>query len=430
MATDAADEGKTMRWAILGPFLVSDESGQEVRIPGARLRILLAALLLHADQPVSVEELCDVLWDGEPPPDAARTIRVYVLRLRRALGPAGAGRVVTEAPGYLCRVGPGELDVRAFQTACGRAAVALAGGSWAAAAGSAERAMRLWRGQPLLDVPSRKLHDTHVPRLQQLWIQLLDDRCEADLALRRHGDVIPRLRDLLKRHPLYERFYAQLMIALEGSGRRAEALMVYQDARRALLAGLGAEPCAELRALHRRILDGGAVRAARVAAGNGAARSAGSAGPAASAASAVSAGPTMRAVPTVPTMPTVPNVATVPPAPAIPLESLHAIDQAVERASLTLAAFVTGRFERLWPHFSAPLADVATVEDLSCAREDLERRMGAFQRMAGRPRVRRTGQRTVVEIPLIYETARMRGRVTLDAEGKVLGLYVLRVEER
>jgi DNA-binding SARP family transcriptional activator len=428
VATDAADEGMTMRWAILGPFLVSDGSGQEVRIPGARLRTLLATLLLRANQPVSVEELCDVLWEGAPPPDAARTVRVYVLGLRRALGPAAAGRVVTEPPGYLCRVDAGELDVRAFETACGRAAVALAGGSWAAAASSAERAMRLWRGQPLADVPSRKLHDACRPRLQQLWIQVLDDRCEADLALGRHGDAITRLRELVKRHPFHERFYAQLMIALAASGRRGEALTVYQDARRVLLAGLdagpgakagakagaeagakagvqpgaeagaesgavpgtepGAEPGAELRALHRRILDGGAARAAG---GNGAARHTG---------------------------------------PAVPLDSLRAIDVAVERASLTLAAFVTGRFERLWRHFSAALADVATVEHLAGAREDLERKMGAFQRMAGMPRVRRTGQRTVVEIPLIYETARMRGRVTLDAEGKVLGLYVVPVEAR
>lgn len=175
--------------------------------------------------------------------------------------------------------------------------------------------------------------------------------------------------------------------------RRAEALAVYQDARRALLAGFGAEPGAELRELYRRILDGGA---ARVVGGNGVVR------------------------------PAAPMV----PAPIVPLDSLHAIDEAVERASLTLAAFVTGRFERLWPLFSAALADVATVEHLSGARDDLEQRMGAFQRMAGMPRVRRTGQRTVVEIPLIYEAARMRGRVTLDAEGKVLGLYVLRVEER
>ncbi|MFD0631786.1 BTAD domain-containing putative transcriptional regulator [Catenulispora yoronensis] len=265
MATDAADEGKTMHWAILGPFLVSDESGQEVRIPGSRLRTLLAALLLHANHPVSVDELCDILWDGEPPADAARTVRVYVLRLRRALGPA-ADRIVTKPPGYLCRVAVGELDTLAFETACGRAAVALAGGSWAVAASAAERAMRLWRGQPLVDVPSQRLRDACVPYLEQLRLQVLDDRCEADLALGRHGDVIPRLRELVKRHPLYEHFHAQLMLALEGSGRRAEALAVYQDARRALIAELGIEPGAELRALHRRILDGGTSKATH---GNG-----------------------------------------------------------------------------------------------------------------------------------------------------------------
>ncbi|GAA1995414.1 BTAD domain-containing putative transcriptional regulator [Catenulispora subtropica] len=385
MATDAADEGKTMHWAILGPFLVSDGSGREVRIPGSRLRTLLAALLLRANQPVSVDELCDILWDGEPPPDAARTVRVYVLRLRRALGP-DADRIVTRPPGYLCRVDLGELDTLAFETACGRAAVALAGGSWAVAASAAERAMRMWRGQPLLDVPSQRLHDACVPRLEQLRLQVLDDRCEADLALGRHGDVIPRLRELVKRHPSYERFHAQLMVALEGNGRRAEALTVYQQARQTLAAELGTEPGAELRALYRRILDGGT----RTAAGNGALRRA---------------------------------------APVVPLESLHAIDEAVERASLTLAAFVSGHFERLWSWFSAPLAEVATVEHLTGAREDLERQMGAFQQMSGMPRVRRAGLRTVVEIPLIYETARMKGRVTLDAEGKVLGLYVLKVDE-
>lgn len=76
-----------MRWGILGPLLAVDDAGDEVRLPAGRVRVLLAILLMRANHAVPLGELAEVVWDGAPPRDAARTIRVYVVRLRQALGP-------------------------------------------------------------------------------------------------------------------------------------------------------------------------------------------------------------------------------------------------------------------------------------------------------------------------------------------------------
>ncbi len=119
-------------------------------------------------------------------------------------------------------------------------------------------ALGLWRGTPLADVSSRALRDAWVPHLEQVRVQALEWRIEADLHEGRHERLIPELRELTGHHPLRERFHAQLMLALAGAGRQAEALAAYQEARRVLVGELGIEPGPELRELHERILAGDA----------------------------------------------------------------------------------------------------------------------------------------------------------------------------
>ena len=247
-----------MWFGLLGPLEVGDGPGIGVAPGGARPRILLAALLLHANTPVPAETLAEAVWNCAPPPGAVRTLRSYIRRLRQTLGAPGAERIEARRPGYLIRVARSEVDVLEFEDSCRRAAAALRAGEWAETVAAATRAVGLWRSDPLLDIPSQALHDEVVPRLEQLRLQVLEDGTEAGLRLGLHERLVPRLRVLTAEHPLRERFHAQFMLALARAGRQAEALAAYQHAYRTLADELGVEPGAELRGLQQRILAGDA----------------------------------------------------------------------------------------------------------------------------------------------------------------------------
>ena len=245
-----------MRFRLLGPMAV-DHIAPGGAVPGgARLRALLAALLLRANAPVSREVLAEAIWDGKPPAGAAVTLRTYVLRLRQALGPEAGARIEVHDPGYLIRLARSEVDVLEFEELCREAARALRAADWARASATGARAVALWRGAPLLDVPSQLLRDEFVPRLEQLLVQVREDSVEADLQSGRHAHLVAQLRELTAAYPLRERFHTQLLLALARGGRRAEALEAYQHARRVLVDQLGIEPGLELRELHERVLAG------------------------------------------------------------------------------------------------------------------------------------------------------------------------------
>jgi DNA-binding SARP family transcriptional activator len=135
-----------------------------------------------------------------------------------------------------------ELDALEFEGLCRAAGAALRASARAEAADAAERALGLWRGEPLADVPSQLLRDSAGPYLEQLRVNALEDRAEARLQLGWHEQLVPGLRELAREHPLRERFCAQLMLALYRCGRQAEALEAYRGARRALAGQLGIEP--------------------------------------------------------------------------------------------------------------------------------------------------------------------------------------------
>jgi DNA-binding SARP family transcriptional activator len=182
-----------VRIEVLGPLRVmtGDQTVHPV-LPAARLRGVLAVLLLHVNRLVPAEELADWVWEGAPPAGAViRSVRVYVGRLRRALGPEVAERIVTHDPGYRIQLSESELDVLDFEAACRRADEATHRQDWNAVSAAAGRALGLWRSAPLVDVPIQQVGDRWSPVLEQRRMQACEQRLEADLRLGRHGVLVP-----------------------------------------------------------------------------------------------------------------------------------------------------------------------------------------------------------------------------------------------
>jgi predicted ATPase/DNA-binding SARP family transcriptional activator len=240
-----------MEFGILGPLEVRAD-GRAVPLGGVKPRAVLAVLALHANRPVSAERLAVALWGEDAPPSAVKTVQVYVARLRKALD--DPDRLVTTAGGYCLRVGPGELDAERFerQVADGREALAEGRGDHAAA--ELRDALELWRGPPLAELASTPFAPAEIARLEEQHLTAVELRVDADLAAGRHAELVGELQRLKRRHPWRERLHAQLMLALYRSGRQADALEAYRDAREVLVEQLGIEPGAELHDLHEAIL--------------------------------------------------------------------------------------------------------------------------------------------------------------------------------
>ena len=243
-----------MWFGVLGPLLVRD-GDSVVGLPAGRLRVLLAALLVRAGTVVPGDVLSEVLWDGSPPGGATTTLRFHVMRLRQALGPAGA-RVVTRNPGYLLDAGDQEVDLLRFGSLIRGGGAAVRSGQWERAWELLDEGLGLWRGEPLVDVPSELLRRDHLPAMERLRLDAAEWRVDAGLQLGWHGELAAELQSLVAAHPLRERFHGQLMLALVRCGRQAEALQAYQSAREVLAQELGTEPGTELRELHQQILTG------------------------------------------------------------------------------------------------------------------------------------------------------------------------------
>jgi DNA-binding SARP family transcriptional activator/ABC-type branched-subunit amino acid transport system substrate-binding protein len=236
-----------MDYRILGPLEVSVDD-REIEIGGPKQRALLAVLLLHANEVVSPDVLIDELWGETPPPTAAKALHVHVSRLRKALA---NGALRTSGSGYVLRVEPGRLDADRFAALLGEA---QAERDPKRAADLLRRALGLWRGPALADLAYESFAQEEIARLEELRLTALEERIEADLALGRHAALVGELEALIARHPLRERFRAQLMLALYRSDRQAEALNAYQDARLALAEAVGLDPSENLKWLERRIL--------------------------------------------------------------------------------------------------------------------------------------------------------------------------------
>ncbi len=224
-----------MEFRILGPLEVV-EQGRALPLGGARQRTLLALLLTRANEVVSADRLIHELWRAEPPRTAANALQYHVSQLRKALAPSEA--IVTQEPGYVIRVGPDELDLLRFEALVEEARQAAP----ELAAQRLREGLDLWRGPALADLADESFAQGEIPRLEELRLETLERRFEADLALGRHAEIVGEVQALVLAHPLRERPRAVLMQALYGSGRQVDALEVYRQTRRLLVEELGIEP--------------------------------------------------------------------------------------------------------------------------------------------------------------------------------------------
>ncbi|WP_199926048.1 AfsR/SARP family transcriptional regulator, partial [Streptomyces sp. NRRL S-495] len=258
-----------MELRVLGPIEAEADS-RAVRLPGGRARVLLAVLAVHHGRPVTVERLTDALWGTEPPATARARVHAKVAALRRAAAerdPARTGVIRTTETGYLLCAEAVDTDLGRFERLVheGRAAAARQRADEAvdrfrvahqradAAVARFRAALALWRGPAFDGRAAEPLH-TEAERLEEDRLTVLEECLDLELARSPRPDLVAVVRTVIRAHPLRESAHRLLMLALHRSGRTAEALTAYQEARSALTAELGVEPGAALQELHRGIL--------------------------------------------------------------------------------------------------------------------------------------------------------------------------------
>jgi DNA-binding SARP family transcriptional activator len=235
-----------IEYRILGPLEVAGENGP-IALGGQKQRGLLALLLVHAGQVVASERLVTYLWGESPPKTATTSLQNLVSQLRKLLGPDA---VETRPPGYVLQVDPSRFDLARFERLCADARQAVA----EERAKLLRDALALWRGPPLADLAFETFAQNEIRRLEELRLDALESRIDADLELGGAGDLVPELESLVDRFPLRERLRGQLMLALYRAGRQADALQCYHATRRALVDELGIEPSPALQQVYTSIL--------------------------------------------------------------------------------------------------------------------------------------------------------------------------------
>jgi DNA-binding SARP family transcriptional activator/tetratricopeptide (TPR) repeat protein len=243
-----------VEFRILGSMEVLDDS-RRLDLPAGRGRALLAMLVLHAGEVVSAERLIDELWGENPPHTAGTVVHGLISRLRKLLEPGRAkgetaGVIETAGGGYRLAVVPTSVDANRFKQLLDQAGLVTGEPRATALA----EALGLWRGPALADFIYEPFAQRAIAALEELRLTAAEDRIEADLALRRHGELVAEIEGLIAEHPFRERLHAQLMLALYRSGRQADALAAFRAARKALLDELGIEPGPALRDLELAIL--------------------------------------------------------------------------------------------------------------------------------------------------------------------------------
>lgn len=239
-----------MEFLLLGS-LAARRAGTQLELGGPRQRAVLTMLLLHANEAVSVAQLTEAVWDS-PPVSPESNLRTYVAGLRKVLG----DRLITRpGHGYQLVVEPGELDLDVFDDLVRRGEEALADADVEAAVNLFGQALSTWHGLPAAELSAGPLLHAEFTRLQERRLAAVERYAKAALELGRFDDVIDRLRRESAQHPLREELWAQLMMALDRSGRRGEALEAYATARKHMVEQVGVEPGARLRQLQQVILE-------------------------------------------------------------------------------------------------------------------------------------------------------------------------------
>ncbi len=240
---------------MLGP-MEAETDGRTVDLPGGRARVLLAVLAVHHGRAVTVERLTGALWGTEPPATARAQVQAMVSALRRAAArhdPAGTGVIRTAEAGYLLCADAVRTDLARFERLVQEGRTAAARQRNAEAVDGLRAALALWRG-PAFDGLTAEPLRAEAERLEEDRLTVLEECLDLELALGPRPDLVAVVRAVVRAHPLRESAYRLLMLALHRSGRPAEALTVFQEARCALSAELGVEPGAALQELHRAVL--------------------------------------------------------------------------------------------------------------------------------------------------------------------------------
>jgi peptide/nickel transport system substrate-binding protein len=243
-----------MEFRVLGP-LEAWQGGRRLAVGGPKQQVLLAILLLRANEVVPRPTLVEELWGERAPPSAVHSLDTYVHRLRRAFAAGSAEpRLETREGGYRLRVETGELDLDGFLAGLADGRRLLRAGEPGEALARLEAALAHWRGPPLAGLEDEPFAAAEIRRLEELRAEAVEERIDAELALGRHRELVGELQALVVRHPLRERLTAQLMLALYRAGRHVEALDAFREMRGRLASELGLEPGPELRALERDVL--------------------------------------------------------------------------------------------------------------------------------------------------------------------------------
>ena len=232
--------------------------GRPVELSGAKPRALLTMLVLHPNQVISPDRLMEGLWGDRPPASAVNTLQGYVSQLRKSLRPAtptgGDQLIETRPPGYRLTIHPDAVDALRFERLLTEGRALLAAGEPGQAASLLEKALGMWRGPALADFSLEEFAQADIARLSELRVQALEEQLEAQLALGRHAESVGALRGLVDEHPLRERLWGQLIVALYRCGRQGEALRAFTQLRQRLREELGIDPSPALRALEEAVL--------------------------------------------------------------------------------------------------------------------------------------------------------------------------------
>ncbi|MEU8380502.1 BTAD domain-containing putative transcriptional regulator [Streptosporangium sp. NPDC048865] len=244
-----------MEFRLLGPVEVWND-GRQVPLGGTKPRTLLTALLIDEGHVVRAERLIEAVWNEDPPDTARAVLQTYISSLRRSFERAGMPPIiVSHQAGYLADVPAGTVDRASFETLVAEGRRAAAEGRHEEAGGRLRAALALWRGPALGGIGDSFLLG-EARRLDELRLTVTEERISANLKLGLHEQVIGELTALVARHPAHERLRHDLMVALNGVGRRGDALAVYRQGVDALAEELGIDPGPELRLLHESILRG------------------------------------------------------------------------------------------------------------------------------------------------------------------------------
>ncbi|MGO8979242.1 MAG: BTAD domain-containing putative transcriptional regulator, partial [Streptosporangiaceae bacterium] len=231
--------------------LEAADGGVALAVRGAKQRALLALLALHRGEPVSADRLIDVLWGDGLAANPVNALQAQIGQLRRALG---AGVIVTTEAGYALAVGPDEVDVVRFEQLVAKGRRLAEAGEMAQASATLGETLGLRRGEPLAEFAYAGFAEAERARLDELALVAIETRAGADLVLGRHGELAGELETQCAQHPLRERLWELLILALYRAGRQADALRAYTEVRDRLVDELGIDPGSALRELQARVL--------------------------------------------------------------------------------------------------------------------------------------------------------------------------------